>query len=212
MKEGISTDRHCHTSAVCLVAAGKTFVIRYYSRTTGRPEKRITPAEANILAQSGLDIVTVYQDGADEIDYFYEARGMLDGQSAHDYATQLRQPAGSAVYFAVDLDASLEQINGKILPYFRKVKEGMDQRAGGLSPYVIGVYGSGLTCQLVRENHALAQYAWLAGSTAWAGSGNYHTWNIRTHTNLDHQQLCGLQDGWDRNEAHGDFGQFRPVP
>lgn len=211
-KEGLSTNRPCHPFAPCLATEGKTFVIRYYSRTTSDPQKRITPAEANAMAQSGLDIVTVYQDRATALTDFGQARGKLDGQSAHDYATRLRQPPGSAIYFAVDMDVNPEQINDEILPYFEGVKEGMDQEAGGLSPFVIGVYGSGLTCQLVRENHALAQYAWLAGATAWTGSGNYDTWNIRQHANHNHQQLCGLQHHWERCEAHGNFGQFRPVP
>jgi hypothetical protein len=60
MREGISTNRRCDPFTTCLRENGKQFVIRYHSRTTTQPEKRIAPVEAAELARADLDIATVY--------------------------------------------------------------------------------------------------------------------------------------------------------
>lgn len=210
MHEGISTNRHCHPFADCLAGAGKRFVIRYHSRTTQQPQKRISPKEAAELARAGLDIATVYQDNARDLSDFGFERGHLDGLSAQTYAGQIGQPSGSAIYFAVDTDFSAAEIRQSVLPYFQGVKAGMDEGAGGVTALAIGVYGSGLTCQLVRDTHAQARYAWLAESTGWRGSATYVDWDIRQHVNR-RENLCDLGTAWERCEARDDFGQFRPI-
>lgn len=209
MKTGLSTNRRCDPSAECLVGAGKQFVIRYHSRTTRQPEKRISPKEAAELARAGLEIATVYQDNGRLPEDFGTDRGRLDGASAHGAAAQIGQPPHSAIYFAVDNDFSASQIQDFVLPYFEGVKAGMDEAAGGMSMFEIGVYGSGLTCQLVRDNNALARYSWLAESTGWRGSDTYDTWDVCQHVN--HADLCGLGADWEACDAHDDFGQFQPI-
>lgn len=210
MIEGISTNRNCEASADCLRASGRQFVARYHSRTTTQPEKRLSPREAAMLARANLDVVAVYQDNARELTDFGRERGILDGRSAFTFAAQVGQPPSSAVYFAVDTDFSSAQIASVVLPYFEGVREGMDAAAGGISAYRIGVYGSGLTCTLVRDTHALAQLAWLAEATGWRGSADFDTWNIRQH--VTQTPLCSLgAGGWERNEARDEFGQFRPI-
>jgi hypothetical protein len=208
--EGISTNRNCEAGAECLRASGKQFVVRYHSRTTQQPQKRLSPREAAMLARADLDLVTVYQDRARAPEDFGRERGVQDGRSAFAFASQVGQPPGSAVYFAVDEDFSSAQIEAVVLPYFEGVRAGMDDAAGGLSAYRIGVYGSGLCCTRVRDVHGLAQLAWLAQSTGWRGSAGFDTWNIRQHVTAE--PLCGLPaEGWERNEARADFGQFRPI-
>lgn len=210
MREGLSTNRHCHGFADCLVREGKAFVIRYHSRTTTQPEKRISPKEAADLARAGLEVATVYQDNARRLSDFGFDRGRLDGASAQTFASQIGQPPGSAVYFAVDTDFSVAEIQQVVLPYFRGVKAGMNDAAGGSSALQIGVYGSGLTCRLVRDTTALARFAWLAEATGWRESANYTTWDVRQHINRG-QALCGLGAAWQRCEARDSFGQFRPI-
>ncbi|MBC7994430.1 MAG: DUF1906 domain-containing protein [Rhizobacter sp.] len=210
MHEGLSTNRHCHGFADCLVREGKAFVFRYHSRTTLQPEKRISPKEAADLARAGLQVATVYQDNARKLSDFGFDRGRLDGASAQTFASQIGQPPGSAVYFAVDTDFSAAEIQQVVLPYFRGVKAGMDEAGGGTSPLKIGVYGSGLTCRLVRDTHALARFAWLAEATGWRESSTYTQWDVRQHVNRG-QALCGLGAAWERCEARGEFGQFRPI-
>ena len=209
MKAGLSTNRRCDSFADCLIGAGKQFVIRYHSRTTQQPEKRISPKEAAELARAGLEIATVYQDNGRLPEDFGRDRGRLDGASAHGAAAQIGQPPGSAIYFAVDSDFSAAQIQAFVLPYFEGIKAGMDEAAGGTSMFEIGVYGSGLTCQLVKENNALARFSWLAESTGWRGSDTYETSDVRQHVN--EADLCGLSTAWEACDAHDEFGQFQPI-
>jgi hypothetical protein len=209
MKEGLSTNRHCDPFADCLVQAGKQFVIRYHSSTTQQPEKRLSPLEAASLARAGLEIATVYQDRARQPSDFGLTRGRQDGAAAHTFAAQVGQPAGSAIYFAVDADFSAAEIDSFVLPYFHGVKEGLDQAAGGTSGFAIGVYGSGLTCRKVRDEAGAATFAWLAESTGWRESRTYAKWDVRQHVNA--AQLCGLGENWEPCEARDQFGQFRPI-
>ena len=115
MLEGLSTNRRCETSATCLVAAGQHFVIRYHSARTTQSEKRLHPREAAELARAGLFIASVYQDRARKLEDFGAARGAEDAAAALIYAGQVGQPAGSAVYFAVDEDFSAAQIQAAVV-------------------------------------------------------------------------------------------------
>lgn len=209
MKIGLSTNRRCDPSADCLVGVGKQFVIRYHSRTTQQAEKRISPKEAAELARAGLEIATVYQDNGRKPEDFGFDRGRLDGASAYNAAAQIGQPPGSAVYFAVDNDFSATEIRAFVLPYFKGVKAGMDEASGGASMYKIGVYGSGLACQFIKDNNALARFAWLAEATGWRGSDTYGNWDVRQHVN--HANLCALGNAWEACDARDEFGQFRPI-
>lgn len=207
MLEGLSTNRHCDTSAACLATAGKSFVFRYHSRTTQQPEKRLTPAEAARLARAGLRIATVYQDRAREPADFGAQRGELDGESALVFAGQVGQPAASAIYFAVDVDFSEAQLRSVVLPYFRAVKAAFDRSSAG---YRIGVYGSGLTCRLLKQELPFVVFTWLAEATGWRESRLYRDWDVKQHVNRG-EDLCSLGPAWERCEAKGEFGQFQPV-
>lgn len=209
MLEGLSTNRHCDTSAACLMAEGKAFVVRYHSRTTQQPQKRLSPREAAELARAGLFIACVYQDRGRQVEDFGSARGEEDAISALTFAGQVGQPAGSAVYFAVDEDLSSAEIRSAVLPYFRSVERTF-RVAGGGTPYLkIGVYGSGLTCRLVRAL-GFVDFAWLAEATGWRESNLYTAWHVKQHRNTG-QTLCALDNLFQRCEAHDAFGQFQPV-
>ncbi|APW37983.1 hypothetical protein RD110_12915 [Rhodoferax koreense] len=208
MLEGISTNRLCESSAGCLVAAGKQFVIRYYSRTTTQPQKQLRPKEAAELARAGLQIAVVYQDRARQEEDFGLARGRLDGASAFASAGQVGQPSGSAIYFAVDTDFSAKQIRDVVLPYFKGVHAALDAASGGSSHFRVGVYGSGLTCRLLRQA-GLVDLAWLAEATGWAESKTFTDWDIKQF--VTHQTLCDIADGWQRCTAQPVFGQFQPI-
>jgi hypothetical protein len=59
---GISTERNLTGKAACLKQSGISFAIRYYSRTTPSPAKRLTLLEATALSNAGLKIAVVYED------------------------------------------------------------------------------------------------------------------------------------------------------
>jgi hypothetical protein len=208
--QGLCTDHGCGSIAGCLAKSGIGFAIRYHSAHTSNPGKRISPKEAADLSRAGIDIVTVYQDRAQEPEDFGAARGLLDGLAAHAAAAAIGQPPGSAIYFAVDVDFDLAQIQSFVIPYFQGVRNGLGQAAAPGAPYEVGVYGSGLTCQLVCQSYALAKYAWLASSTGWAGSAAYTGWHLRAK--LATHSICELTPTqWEACEARGSFGQFRPI-
>lgn len=209
MPIGISTSRRCEGSATCLAASGQQFVFRYHSRTTALPQKRLHPAEAAALARAGLSIATVYQDRARQLDDFGDARGQQDAMSALVFAGQVGQPAGSAIYFAVDVDFSAAEIKQVVIPYFRAVDRVFREAGGGTAQLKIGVYGSGLTCRLVGELGFVA-YRWLAEATGWRESAAYQDWTVKQRVNTG-QQLCDLGSDFEPCEAKDDFGQFQPV-
>ena len=145
-------------------------VIRYYSRDTTRPSKRLSLVEAQRLSAAGLRIAIVHEGRHGDVpENFDRACGVADGSYAATYAREtIGQPAGTAVYFGIDFDATSQQIRDRILPYMQGVADGM--AAAGGSGYQIGVYGSGRTCRAVLDAK-LATKAWLAQSTGW---GDYH--------------------------------------
>ena len=150
-----------------LAGAGIRTVIRYYSRDTGVPAKRLTLAEARALSRAGLSIGVVHESRhGDRLANFTEDLGILDAQYARGYAAgAIQQPSGSAIYFGADLDPSTKEVASNIVPYFKGVASVM--RSAGAASYKIGVYGSGRTCASILDA-GLADYAWLAQSTGWA--------------------------------------------
>jgi hypothetical protein len=205
---GISTHRNCAQAAECIRQAGYDFVIRYYSRTTEIPEKRMLAAEARAIAAAGLHLGVVYQDAANKLRFFTRQRGVIDGRYAYNYATQdIGQPADSAIYFAVDFDFTSSQIQTAVTEYFRGVREGLEEAADGQPIYDIGVYGSGASCRIIRANLPFVRYSWLALATRWREYNTYAEWNIKQFRATEN--LCGLPAShWQRVEVRSDFGQF----
>lgn len=206
MLNGLSTNRWCHPSASCIAAAGKQFIVRYYSRTTSMKEKVLRPEEARQLAVAGIDLAVVYQDRGRAESDFGADRGELDARTALEQAANVGQPPGSAIYFAVDVDFSKVQIRKFVLPYFGAIKRVFAQET---SLYTIGVYGSGLTCRLLEEAANLITYTWLAEATGWRESATYANWAMKQQVN--HASLCGLGPSWEHCDAKPEFGQFRPL-
>ena len=197
----------------CLRGAGVKTIIRYYARDTSNPAKVVRRAEAQAIAAAGMRLGVVQESrNGDKPSGFSKAIGFEDGRHSRSYAhSEIDQPAGTAIYFGVDFDASAAQVSNLIVPYFQGVADAFAE-ANGLPAYRVGVYGSGRTLRAVL-NANLAEFAWLAQSTGWAGhaaflaSGDFAL-NQRGSTNL-----CGIGiDPDDTNPAHPDFGDFVPGP
>jgi hypothetical protein len=113
-------------------------------------------------------------------------------------------PSGATIYFAVDTDAGLAQIEKLVLPYFASI--GAAFAGSGLS---VGVYGSGNVCDLVIAN-GLARSAWLAGAMGWQGSRAYLAAKPPELVLVQHMPSRLANLDVDTNEVLGDFGDFLP--
>jgi hypothetical protein len=188
-----------------LQAQGVGFVARYYSNLaqTRNPAKVLTPREAHDLSQAGFSLVVVWEFLATP-GYFTSRQGQADGEYAYRYAVEMiRQPETSAIYFAVDFDATQAQFVQCALPYFEGVAQSFANVGGNQPIYSVGVYGSGAVCAALKQA-GLAHYTWLSQSKGWQGSQNYQDWDIQQGPLVSHPPFQ-----FDEDVAKDDFGAFR---
>jgi len=181
---------------------GIHFVARYYRKPDSRWPS-LTSGEAKVISSLGLNLVTVWESYSQHRDYFTYGRGYWDAMAAAQQAKGVGQPAGSAIYFAVDFDAR----GADLVPvdqYFRGITAGLAAASGGKADYKVGVYGSGAVCDTLKRSR-LAEYTWLSNSTAWAGSSSFADWNIRQGRPFASLGFINH----DSNEARDDYGGFR---
>jgi peptidoglycan hydrolase-like protein with peptidoglycan-binding domain len=160
---GMDAMVNCEQFAQRIADAGMKFVARYYSDTVS---KTLTLSEAQALSNAGLQMVVVFEDLNNVIEKFSSDTGTSQAQKALQIAQAVGQPAGSAIYFAVDFDPLAADVSGPVTQYFQAVNAVLT--AAPVS-YVVGVYGSGLTCQVIRDA-GLAKFTWLSGSMGFQDS------------------------------------------
>jgi peptidoglycan hydrolase-like protein with peptidoglycan-binding domain len=155
--------------AQSLVAAGYKTVGRYLTNYAlpGALDKKIKPGEITTILGAGLTLFPIFEEGGDEIDWFTTPQGITDAHAAHDAATAYGIPAGTVIYFAVDFDATAEDVEAAVLPYFRGVQTGIADRGG---KYVIGIYGSRNVCSTISAA-GLSARSFVGGmSTGFSGN------------------------------------------
>jgi Domain of unknown function (DUF1906) len=179
--------------------SGIDFVARYY-RDPDSALPPLTPAEAQALSAQGLKIVAVWEWHSPDPERMSYAAGFSDAQMAATEARAVGQPPGSAIYFAVDFNASGDQFDA-VAQYFHGIAAAL-----AASGYRIGVYGSGTVCDFVKRS-GLAQYSWLGNALNWDGATTYDGWDIQQG-----QRILQLPFDQDEDEARGDYGAFRLVP
>jgi hypothetical protein len=175
MPKGFDTTANCADQAEPIKANGYDFVGRYLSSHSWKVIKR---PEADALREAGLAIVLVYEDGPTADSYFSTGRGQTDATRAAQQANLLGAPGDTTIYFAVDYDASEDDVDGVITQYFQGVRTGLRNFAAASGPqYRAGVYGSGATC-IGITGAGLATQGWLADATGWRGHSDYTDWSI----------------------------------
>ena len=192
------------SNASDLEAAGDSFVAQYIGidPSTEDGGASVTAAQVQTDLTAGLQIVSIFETNSMSSTDFHtgtptfgwetyltEAQGEADAAAAQKAAEAIGQPAGSAIYFAMDFDpaatdgtideaTALSEVDSYfagINAYFASVSSG--------PVYAIGVYGAGATLQSV-STAGLAQYTWLARSTGWTGytigeaDGATHGWTM----------------------------------
>ena len=183
------------SAAHCLTQLGFTFVARYY-RSRKSKLNRLTREEALTISAAGLNIVAVFEYAGTKASYFTSEQAAMDVKDALDQIAEVQQPVGSAVYFAVDYNATMEDIEGPVTNYFTLIN-------GALRPrFLPGVYGSGATCAAMLAA-GLADFAWLSQSVGFLGTPGFTSWSLKQ--GMPHQ-FCGLDT--DPDDAHGLYGGF----
>lgn len=151
-----------------LSANGYKTVARYlYDPPGSTLDKEIKPGELNVIFSAGLKVVPIYQDNARELSDFTYSQGYQHAVNAHHLAAEYGFNRGTVIYFAVDYDATQEEIDIAIIPYFQGVQAGL---ASNGKTYVHGVYGSRNVCLNVTAN-TFARHSFVSGMS-WGFSGN----------------------------------------
>ncbi|HEY4987786.1 MAG TPA: DUF1906 domain-containing protein [Bradyrhizobium sp.] len=196
----IDTNSNCGNAIDTLRTRGVTAVGRYYRVV--HPEWRLTKAEAQKLSAAGIKLFTVYEDTGHNLT-LTAAQGKTDGQNALEQATEVGQPTGTPIYFAVEGLPSGYVTSD--LPAIRKYFDGVRQAIGG--KYQLGVYSDGLVCETLLDE-GVCTYTWLSASKSFAGTRDFYRtgrWNLAQTTPLD-QNWNGLSV--DVDEAKDDIGAF----
>jgi hypothetical protein len=202
----------CTVILPLLKARGVRTVFRYYAPRNeperGLPDKILTRDEALAIMDAGLSLAVVFQYYSHLLDNMNPVRGRNDAEHAIDYAANvIGQPAGSAIYFAVDNNWYQPAQLARVESYLTAVTEVL---AAHDQPYRLGVYGAGRTCRFARDR-GLAALSWLAKSTCWAETVDwYNDAEWRLYQSKHNLAVDGtLIDTNLVNPRFADFGQFR---
>lgn len=130
-------------------------------------DKEIKPGELKTIFDAGLKVFPIYQDNARQLSDFTYSTGYMHALNAHTLAVGYGFNRGTTIYFAVDYDATQEEIDSAIVPYFHGVAAGLAYNG---KRYIHGVYGSRNVCANVTKRTA-ARYSFVSGMS-WGFSGN----------------------------------------
>ncbi|PKV87527.1 glycoside hydrolase domain-containing protein [Streptomyces sp. TLI_146] len=154
--------------ADALYKAGYRQVGRYLFDPPGSTlDKEIKDGELADIFAAGLSVFPIYQDNARRLADFTYGQGFEHALNAHACAQAYGFNRGTVIYFAVDYDATAEEIASNIVPYFQGVQAGLANKG---KRYVHGVYGSRNVCTQVSKNTD-ARYSFVSGMS-WGFSGN----------------------------------------
>jgi peptidoglycan hydrolase-like protein with peptidoglycan-binding domain len=205
---GMDSNTDCTAFAGQISAQGMKFVARYYSDNRA---KAVTLQEAQALSSEGLAIVAVFENYNNSAGRFSTATGQAHAATALRLATANGQPGGTAIYFAVDYDATLADLQGPIAAYFSAIKTAFDVAA---KQYAIAVYGSGLTCRVILDS-GIAKFSWIAGSIGYAEYATFRKQADIVQLAPERTLVPGLSID-DNIGQSAEFGAFRlaaaPIP
>ncbi|WP_082083956.1 glycoside hydrolase domain-containing protein [Paenibacillus beijingensis] len=182
------------SAAKALAAAGMQFACRYLV-PANYAWKRLTRPEAEAISAAGMTIISVYETAANR-PAGGAAAGANDGAAAYKEAVAIGQPAGSAIYFAVDYDARSADYDA--------IEAYLKAAAAQIGPYKAGVYGSYTVIEEMAGRGAAAHfwqtYAWSRGRR----SGRVNIFQYKNG-----QTVAGVQV--DLNDSYGNEGGWSTV-
>lgn len=191
MRDGIDCSaRVTKAVATSLVALGHTFVARYL--VPSGYTKWLSPEEAIIISAAGLDILSVFETTASRA-LSGTLGGKADGASALSCARNVKQPSGTAIYFAVDFDVTKPEQLDDIEEYLKACKAALG------TAYNVGVYGE-LTVIDEMHKRGAAKHFWQ--TYAWSNGKKSDKANVYQFKNG--QSLAGITV--DLNNSFGGEG------
>ncbi|MEU7908597.1 glycoside hydrolase domain-containing protein [Actinoplanes sp. NPDC049118] len=157
--------------AASLRSAGYQYIGRYLDNVSGSAlNKKIQPGELDVIFRNGLKVFPIQQYYGGAVSYFTYDRGLQDARAAHAAAVSYGFDVGTTIYFAVDFDATQNDIDDAIVPYFTGVAAGLAVEG---KRYVHGVYGSRNVCVDVSRRTS-ARWSFVSGmSTGFSGNMGY---------------------------------------
>ena len=125
--------------------------------------KAIRPGELERITAGGMKFFPIFQEYSTKLSHFSVANGAAHAKAAREAAQRLGIPP-THIYFAVDFDATDDQVTNTILPYFRAIRANL---SGG---YKVGIYASRNICTRIIED-GYAGYAFVSDmSTGYSGN------------------------------------------
>ena len=179
-------------------------IIRYYDHEDETlPGKTLRRDEQNLISTNGFQTAVVFQHHNNRFASFTPQRGQQDAERSLALAQENSQPRGSAIYFGVDGPWQTAYELANVAAYFQELQA----KLVGFG-YRIGVYGSGLVCNMLLST-GLAELCWLGAPTAWP---DYHAYYQTRRWGLAQLRTsrCGGRsvDFNLANEGVADYGQF----
>ncbi|OUE24308.1 glycoside hydrolase domain-containing protein [Clavibacter michiganensis] len=202
--------------AKTLKDAGYTIVGRYLT-DSDRPdalEKRIQDGELQAIFAGGLKAFPIFQEGGTDTTYFSYDLGVRAAGRADDAARRLGFLPGTTIYYAIDFDATRDEVETYLEPYFRGIHAELQRRG---SAYRIGVYAGRRICATLAAAH-LTELSFVADmSTGWGANlgvripENWAFDQILEHTvgegdqafDIDTNVVSGRDPGQSRVEPRG---------
>jgi hypothetical protein len=185
-------------------AVGIRTIIRYYDHEDETlPGKTLRRYERDLILGNGFKTAVVFQHHNDQFASFTAVRGRLDAERSLALARENSQPRGSAIYFGVDGPWRMADHLASVLAYFGELKAELAD-AG----YRIGVYGSGLVCNMLLTS-GLAELCWLGAPTSWPDYHAYYQTRKWGLAQLRTSQCGGHSVDFNMaNDGIADYGQF----
>jgi peptidoglycan hydrolase-like protein with peptidoglycan-binding domain len=156
---------------VSLTATAAASVYTAGYRTAGRyltvDGKKYGPGELDTIFNAGLSTFPIFQNFNNGPQYFSQTIAKDQAHQAIQRARQLGFKAGAVIYFAVDYDATDDEIQSLIKPFFTWIQGEFAQSS---IHYQLGVYGTRNVCQQLHTA-GLTTSSFVSGmSTGYSGN------------------------------------------
>ncbi|MCA5014593.1 MULTISPECIES: glycoside hydrolase domain-containing protein [unclassified Enterococcus] len=152
---------------------GMSYAGRYLTGTVGvgsnRRPKNLTIKEATLLLENGISIIPIYQDNSAQLSDYSLAAGKIDGKLAFQRAFELGIPADQIIYFAVDVDTTLDQIESHIIPYFQGINEAHEEFSRSWDyfyMYQVGIYAPRNVCKILADKQLASPNCYVSNMSS----------------------------------------------